>query len=657
MAIDQVGRNPGMKRWIRFAGDSPWQAILVFMMEGYLLLTLSRLLLLWWQMDRVEGEVLRILASGIRMDTILLCYLLVLPVVLAPLLNGFKWTHNLWKGFSSLWFSSCLLFLALMEMATPFFILEYDTRPNRIFIEYLVYPKEVASMLLNGYKVELCLGGLVVILVMVFARRHYSKISEFSSGWQLPSRLAAFPLAVLLIFGGARSSLGHRPANPSTVAFAADQLVNSLMLSSAYSMLYAAYRMDDEADVGKMYGKMSVDRMLDLVRKTAAGDTSSFSNPEIPTLHSISPVATPASPMNLVIILEESLGAEFVGRMGGLPLTPNLDAISLEGLFFDRLYATGTRSVRGIEAVVTGFFPTPGRSVVKLGKSQRGFFSLASFLKQKGYRTRFIYGGNANFDDMKGFFLGNGFDQVIEEKDFSDYTFKGSWGVCDEDLFAKTHAILDGDGGAPSFTLVFSSSNHSPFEFPANKIELYERPAATVNNAVKYADHALGRFFEMARHGSYWDRTLFLVVADHNSRVYGEALVPIERFHIPALIIGPGVTPGVYSGLASQVDLPPTLLSLMGFQANTPMLGRNLLNLPDGVAGRAMMQFYNNFAFWEGERVMVLQPGEKYRQFRYDGMALADDTLDAALAETALANCLWASWSYQNRNYRLQSVQ
>jgi phosphoglycerol transferase MdoB-like AlkP superfamily enzyme len=292
--------------------------------------------------------------------------------------------------------------------------------------------------------------------------------------------------------------------------------------------------------------------------------------------------------------------------------------------------------------------------VVKLGKSQSNFFSLASFLKKRGYKTRFIYGGNANFDDMKHFFLGNGFDEVIEEKDFSNYTFKGSWGVCDEDLFVKTHEILDADGKKPSFTLVFSSSNHSPFEFPENTIELYETPTATVNNAVKYADYAIGRFFKMARASSYWDHTLFLMVADHNSRVYGEALVPIERFHIPALIIGPGVKPDVCSNLASQTDLPPTLLSLMGFQGKTPMLGRNLLNMPEGVTGRAVMQFYNNYAYWEGEHVMVLQPGKKYRQFRYNGIRLAEEDLDASLLEKALAHSLWASWAYNNRNYRLQ---
>ncbi|WP_212637627.1 LTA synthase family protein [Desulfocicer vacuolatum] len=587
----------------------------------------------------------------------MICYLISIPVLLAPLLNGFKKTHTLWRTFAGLWFSCSLLFLFFMEVVTPFFIVEYDTRPNRLFVEYLAYPKEVMTMLVTGYKAELIFSAVAVTGALFFARRVYPEMTKRQSFWDIIPRFMALPIVFVIIFAGARSSLGHRPANPSTVAFSSDHLLNSLPLSSGYNLIYAIYRMGDEADASKIYGEMDVNRMLELVRKNATGNIKNFTNKEIPTLHSLSPGIKRPSPLNLLILLEESLGAEFVGRMGGLPLTPNLDELSREGLFFNRLYATGTRSVRGIEAVVSGFFPTPGRSVVKLGKAQNNFFSLASFLKTKGYKTRFVYGGEANFDNMKGFFLGNGFDEVIEEKDFHDYTFKGSWGVCDEDLLTKAHELLEDEKSSPSFTLVFSSSNHSPFEFPDNAIELYESPKATVNNAVKYADHAIGRFFDMAKKSNYWNQTLFLVVADHNSRVYGDALVPIERFHIPALIIGPGVAPGISNTLASQVDLPPTLLSLMGLEGQTPMLGRNLLNMPKGVVGRAVMQFYKNQAYMEGEHVLVLQPGKNHSQFHYDGKRLTKEKITPFLLEKALAHAQWASWSYSNRLYKLPSME
>ena len=245
---------------------------------------------------------------------------------------------------------------------------------------------------------------------------------------------------------------------------------------------------------------------------------------------------------NLVIVLEESLGAGFVERLGGRPIAPHLSALADEGIWFDQLYATGTRSVRGIEAVIAGFPPTPARSVVKLSKSQQDFSTLASLLRDKGYHNEFIYGGESHFDNMRGFFLGNGFQQIVDQKDYPAPKFVGSWGVSDEDLFDKTHERLEAlhAAGEPFFMLMFSSSNHSPFEFPDGRIERVDQEKQTVDNAVRYADFALGQFIERARQSDYWENTLFLVVADHDTRVYGDALVPIDKFHIPGVIRGCG---------------------------------------------------------------------------------------------------------------------
>src|SRR5690606_6843259 len=142
-----------------------------------------------------------------------------------------------------------------------------------------------------------------------------------------------------------------------------------------------------------------------------------------------------------------------------------------------------------------------------------------------------------------------------------------------------------------SFTLVFTSSNHSPFEFPDGRIALFDQPKGTENNAVKYADHALGMFMNKAMASPCWDDTLCLIVADHAIRVRGDSLVPIERFHIPGLILGADITPKTLKTIASQIDLAPTLLSLMGVDSEHPMIGRDLTREADDEPGRAMMQY------------------------------------------------------------------
>ena len=223
--------------------------------------------------------------------------------------------------------------------------------------------------------------------------------------------------------------------------------------------------------------------------------------------------------MNLVIILEESLGAEYVGCLGGLPLTPNIDRLSKEGLLFTNLYSTGTRTVRGIEAVISGFPPTPGESAVKLGLSQSNFFTIAELLSRSGYATEFIYGGRKSFDNMSAFFLGNGIHKIYDRKCFDKTIFEATWGVADEDVFKKAHEVFKTHGTNPFFSLILTTSNHSPFDFPDGRIELCEKPKETHLNAVKYADYALEEFFEAAKKEPYYKNTLFLIIADHSTRL------------------------------------------------------------------------------------------------------------------------------------------
>jgi phosphoglycerol transferase MdoB-like AlkP superfamily enzyme len=391
-----------------------------------------------------------------------------------------------------------------------------------------------------------------------------------------------------------------------------------------------------------------------------------FTSDEYPTLRRQVASVRRERPLNLVIVLEESLGAGFVQALGGVPVTPTLSGLADRGIWFERLYATGTRSVRGIEAVIAGFPPTPALSVVKLDKSQRDFATLASVLDRAGYHNEFVYGGESHFDGMRSFFLGNGFHAVVDRADFAAPKFVGSWGASDEDLFAKTHERLQvlHAAGQPFFVLAFTSSNHTPFEFPDGRIELYEQPKQTVHNAIKYADHALGGFLELARASNYWQDTLLLIVADHDTRVYGDELVPVNKFHIPGVILGADTQPRRIDSIVSQIDLAPTLLSLMGIDSEHPFSGRDLTrtlaefgNRPPLPAPRAMMQFDRNFAWLQDDRVTVLLPNGDVRHFDYDQRVKSLQPAaqrDPEMARTALANVLMPSWLYRDRLYRLR---
>ncbi len=632
----------------------PLAPTVFFLMESLLVLSLFRIgfmIWLWPRVSAVDG-LWPVLGYGLRFDFLLICFVVAIPVVLSLLLPAIPLLQRVFRRGEALWLSFWFGVFVYMETATPSYINQYDSRPGRIFYEYLNHPKEVFGTLWADYKLQLLLGVVLLFLAVGFSLRSLLHLDKNLVSWRLHWRLLAFPLCALVVFSGARSSLDHRPANISTAAFSNDQLVNRLGVSSTYSLFYAISNISNEGRADRIYQKMPTDRMIQLVRRSMGLSDKDFPVADIPTYHKQKSAKNLPRPRNIVIVLEESLGADFVGSLGGKPWTPQLDQLRKQGIWFENLYATGTRSVRGIEAVTTGFLPSPGRSVVKLGLSQQHFFTLAQLFKEWGYKSRFIYGGESHFDNMRGFFLGNGFDQVVDENDYSAPTFRGTWGVSDEDLFARADQEFRKMGDQPFFALVFTSSNHPPFDIPTGIVK-NEQDHSVLENAVRYSDYALGNFIERARQSSYWQNTLFLVVADHVDKVYGQALVPINKFHIPALILGADVTPFVYTRLASQSDLPPTLLGLSGRPTKHPMIGRDLLQLPANDPGRAVMQFGLNHAVMVGDQVIIQQPHLPPVQFRYAEGKLQPTELDSAFAEQAKALALWPSYAYFNRQYRL----
>ena len=650
--------------WRMLGQFGPYSPLVALFIVGLVCLTLSRAGLMLWQMDRVAaaGIAPQMLLQGVRVDIIMLSLICLIPVLLVPL-AAFSGLWSAWQNFTFFWVIAAITLLFFLEAATPGFIAEYDVRPNRLFIEYLKYPNEVMSMLWRGFRVHVFFGLLVTGLTIWLMARFMRPWLAMENSWSATLLLLTWPLVFLLLAFAIRSSTGHRPANPAMFAIATDSMVNSLILDSAWSVTHAIYNLKHENKSSEIYGRMAPDALLRTVneyRVEQLGASSMLNHEELPTLNHLMPSRKRTQPLNLVVVLEESLGATFVESLGGTPVTPELEKLKTLGWWFEEMYATGTRSVRGIEAVVSGFPPTPAQSVVKLSLSQRNFFSLASLLSSRGYHTEFIYGGESHFDNMNGFFMGNGFQAVTDQKDFASPVFVGSWGASDEDLFSKAHEQISAQHaqGKPFFTLVFSSSNHAPFEFPDGRIELYDDKKATENNAVKYADYALGKFFEQARASDYWQDTLFIVVADHDIRVRGDSLVPIKNFHIPALMLGADLKPRRIQTVASQIDLPVTALSLMGIEADHPMIGRDISSEPENLAGRAMMQFEQHYAWMEGHDAVILRPGQPAVYARYDKV---DKKLEmvpppanaGALQQRALAHVLLPAMLYREQRYQM----
>lgn len=638
------------KTWFKPYVYLGWQVVIILC-----LLSLFRVIFLqlWSARMPVDSSMLTVLTLGLRADASLLGYLMAPLLLVQPL--WWRWQKH-WQRLVQVWFMVWGAVIILMELVTPPFTSQFDSRPQRIFFEYLVYPQEIMTMMWKGFRLELMLvvllGGLLIWGWVKLSRYGYHRWCASGSSWSLFGWLPMLVLVLLM----ARGTLAHRPVNPGFFATTQDQLINSLTVSSTYQLAYILYSMRHEAELARVYGDMPAAEILARVAQVNFLTFDDSAEAALPTLHYQPATAHPSRPQNIIIVLEESLGATFVKSLGGLGVTPELEQWRYRGWWFEQMYATGIRSVRGIEAVLTGFLPTPARSVVKLPNAQHDFFTLAQVLAEQGYHTQFIYGGNAHFDNMKQFMLGNGFQQVIEQKDFVAPEFVGSWGVSDEDLFDYAQQELERQHQAekPFFTLIFTSSNHEPFDYPTTKIEPYALPFARVENAVKYADYALGEFLQQASESAYWQNSIILVVADHDSRVYGDALVPVNKFHIPALILGGSVAPRVTDAITSQIDLPPTLLSLAGVSAAIPTIGQDLTRTDVPPANRAPLQFNQNFGWLTPQQLVVLQPQQPAQCFTFNGQQLGQAIGAAECAsQDALAHALLPGYLYRTNKYRL----
>ncbi len=595
---------------------------------------IGRLSLFIWQFDRfsqVNESYWLSFIYGLRMDTILALALL-FPILFLLTLSP-KFISKLVDKLIAYYYLIILMLVVYVESATFPFFAQYDVRPNYMFVEYLEHIQEVSAMLIADYKLALL---FTFVAMFVVANSYLKNIKgRFLPSFELSYvKRIVLLLPLLLIFViGIRSSFGHRPANISDALYSSSRVLNEITKNSLYSIFYAIYSNKHESKINR-YGSMSIDDAIKKVKQrlNIQSDHSDY------IFNRIVKTNFPRQkPKNLVIFIQESVGAQFAESVGGeAGIMPNFNKLSKEGLLFTDAYSNGTRSIRGLAGLVAGNFSVPGKGVLKRNKSQQNFFTMASLLKTHHYETVFLYGGESRFDNMKSWFSGNGFDRIIEQTDFIDPQYVGSWGVSDEDLVVRSNQEFRRyhKNNQKFAAVMFSTSNHAPFDYPED-------------NAIKYADYAIGKFIELARQEDYYKDTIFVIVADHDVRVSGDDLVPVNSFHIPALILGDGVIPEKYEKIATQPDILATSLDLIGInKLSHPIQGHSIFS--DKKQNIALMQFNDNYALRQDNKVAVIRPGKEALTFVYRDENLNPIEHDINFEQDALAFVLTLDYMYNN---------
>ncbi|MBR4756093.1 MAG: LTA synthase family protein, partial [Bacteroidales bacterium] len=336
---------------------------------------------------------------------------------------------------------------------------------------------------------------------------------------------------------------------------------------------------------------------------------------------------------NVVIITIESMSADFLEAYGNTEhLTPVLDSLIHQGLAFDNLFATGNRTVRGLEALTLSLPPCAGESIVKR-ENNKNLPSTGKLFREAGYSTRFFYGGDSYFDNMGDFFGGNGYEIVDKGVyDEEDITFANIWGTCDEDSYRVALRYFDSDysAGKPFFAHIMTISNHRPYTYPDGRIS-YDGVSMSRPAAVKYSDWALGDFLKRASEKPWFGETVFVILADHCASSAGKTSLPVEKYHIPAVLYSPGfIEPRRVAKICSQIDLVPTLLSILHWSYYSAFYGRDIL--AEDFRERAFMATYQDLGFYADDILTVLSPVRSVKQFevrRHDGWMFDEIPLDS----------------------------
>ena len=547
---------------------------------------------------------IKILGVGLFYDIVASIYYL-MPLVIYLLVTPIKLYNSKINRVILYFISISILFITIFSSVSEYFFWEeFGKRFNFIAVDYLVYTHEVIHNIEESYPLNaILLSILSISIIITYIFRRYINLED-SIG--LVKRLK---ISTIIIFISLISFYGFDKQGLSNIS---NNIYDNELAKNGIYSIFSAFR-HNELDYNEFYKTIPTKEVFKNLKSLEG-----FNNKN----SKIVKFNQKENKKNIILIMVESLSAKYMGVYGNKKgLTPYLDKLISQSLFFDNLFATGTRTVRGMEAVNLSIPPTAGRSIIKRPKNDN-MDSFGKILKSKGYDNKFIYGGYGYFDNMNNFFSKNGY-KIVDRLKFkkNEITFANAWGACDGDLFNKTLSEADKSfqNKKPFFYFLMTTSNHRPYTYPNNLIDI---PSHTGRDgAVKYTDYAIAKFIERAKTKKWFRDTIFVIIADHNGGSAGKSSLPLYRYKIPLIIYNPYIIkPRVVSKLSSQIDTMPTILSLLNISYSGRFYGNNILD--KNFKERAFIGNYQKLGYVEGDYLYYLTPDKKSYKNRVENLSL-----------------------------------
>lgn len=627
---------PFLALYFLFLSDSKYQKPYGYIILGLLLLFFLYILLIPNNIfKQYGGSVAEIALTFIGIKILFFSLMLFLPEKRIKIRN-------------ILYFITIFLYVMLIifnAVSEYFFYNEFGLRYNFIAVDYLIYTNEVIGNIMESYPVvPLFLGifAVAAVFTVYIYRKTKTELLDLPNLKQKLILLISFCVLVGISIVGLNF----------TTKLKSENVFEEEIQANGLPKFYWAFT-HNELDYFQFYPVMNQQQ----------ADNTFLSQYSPPVLNRNIESGKPELKKNVVLISIESLSADFMEHYGNTQkITPFLDSLADRSLLFTNLYATGNRTVRGLEALTLCIPPTAGESIIKR-ENNKNKFTTGSVFKSKGYDVKFLYGGYSYFDNMKDFYEGNGYG-IVDRNNFKpeEITFANVWGVADEDMAKKAIQTMNAEAksGKPFFNHWMTVSNHRPFTYPNGKIDI-PGDAKSREGGVKYTDYSLRKFFEMAKKQSWYANTVFVIIADHCASSAGDMELPMDKYRIPAMIFSEEfIEPQKFTQTMSQIDVMPTLFGLLNFNYHSKFLGQDVFTKE--FQPKAYVATYQDLGFIKDNYLTIISPLKKIKQYTlqqqknnlspefniyYDENYLKPDSQNKKLIEQTVA-------AYQSTSYWLK---
>lgn len=601
----------------------------------------------WPNLELTTLRLLGIFVIGLFYDLVV-CSFFGIPVALYCWLMKDSWYQKKWQRIPLfIFFFLITLILVVNVGGEIIFWDEFSVRYNFIAVDYLVYTNEVLGNIWESYNIPLIAAAVVLATVgIVFLVR--KKLTASQQVSMRFARRSLFFLGFMILPLAGYFLVNNRIKNSSN-----NNYVNELGGNGIYEFGSAFW--NNEIDYNQFYATRNDTANFTILRNMLQAPNATFVSDPLSIERKIKN-DSPEHRWNVVLISVESFSGDYLKRFGNKEnITPYLDSLIPHGLWFDNFYASGTRTVRGLEALSMAIPPTPGQSIVRRPDNDN-MFTMGSVLRSKGYEVNYIYGGNSFFDNMGKYFSNSSY-KVLDQRDIPDSLvhLTTAWGADDEASFNFTIQQCDKSfrEGKLFFNHIMTVSNHRPYTYPEGRIDI-SPSHQSIQGAVKYTDYAINKFLKDAQQKPWFNNTLFIIVADHCSKSAGKTDLPVNRYHIPCIIYAPQlVKPAIENRMVSQIDLAPTILGLMNLNYTSRFMGYDIYHMNPGNE-RVFISTYQNMGYVKDGRMVILSPQQKTDMVKPDfstGINVKITHSDSLINE-AISWYQGASFLYRSGGYK-----